>query len=164
MESRTKNTLAGSFPRPATLPRIQNLSRATLNASFEIDLWGKLRRASEAARADLLGAESAKDTVNLTLTTQVAQQYFALVSLDAQEAVLKRLLASRQDRIELNKKQLAVGVISEYDLHQAEADVAGVQSQLASLNQARSKQETALTLLLGRSPRDVMDRDRKSVV
>lgn len=156
MESRTGNTLAGAFPRPATLPRTQNLSHISLDASYELDLWGKFRRASEAARADLLSAESAQETVRLTLTTQVAQQYFALVSLDAQEATLQRLLASRQERIGLNRKQLEVGVISEYDLHQAEADVATVQSQLVSLAQTRSKQETTLTLLLGRSPRDVM--------
>ena len=155
-ESRTKNTLAGTIPYPSTVPRIQNQSLATLNASYEIDLWGKFRRASEAARADLLSAESVRDTVRLTLTTQVAQQYFTLVSLDAQEAAIQRLLASRQERLGLNRKQLEVGVISEYDLHQAEADAATVQSQLATLVQARNKQETTLTLLLGRSPRDVM--------
>lgn len=156
MESRTQNTLMGAFPRPATLPRTQNISHTSLDASYELDLWGKIRRATEAARADLLSAESAKETVRLTLTTQVAQQYFALVALDAQETALERLLASRQERIGLNRKQVEVGVMSEYDLHQAEADVAAVQSQLATLGQTRSKQETALTLLLGRSPRDVM--------
>ena len=104
---------------------------ATLNASYELDLWGKFRRASEAARADLLSAESAKETVRLTLTAQVAQQYFTLVSLDAQEVAVRRLLASRQERLELNRKQVEVGVMSEYDLHQAEADVAAVQSQLS---------------------------------
>lgn len=155
-ESRTKNSLAGTIPYPSTVPRTQNLSLATLNASYEIDLWGKFRRASEAARADLLSAESARETVRLSLTTQVAQQYFALVSLDAQEGAVQRLLASREERIGLNKKQIEVGVLSEYDLHQAEADVAAVQSQLVSIAQARNKQETALTLLLGRSPRDVM--------
>jgi multidrug efflux system outer membrane protein len=156
MDSRTENTLLGSIPRPASIPRTTNYAHASLDASYELDLWGKLRRASEAARADLLSAESAKETVRLTLTTQVAQQYFALVALDAQEAALQRLLASRQERIGLNRKQLEVGVISEYDLHQAEADVATVQSQLASVSLARNKQETALTLLLGRSPRDVI--------
>ncbi len=154
--SRTKASLTGATPYPSYLPRIQNSLLATLNASYEIDLWGKYRRASEAARAELLSAESSRETVRLTLTTQVAQQYFSLISLDAQDEVLKRLLASRQERMELNKKQVAVGVMSEYDLHQAEADVAAVQSQLASLTLARSRQETALTLLLGRSPRDVM--------
>ena len=155
-ESRTKNTLAGTVPYPSTIPRTQNQSLATLNASYELDLWGQFRRASEAARADLLSAESAKETVRLTLTAQVAQQYFTLVSLDAQEVAVRRLLASRQERLELNKKQVEVGVMSEYDLHQAEADVAAVQSQLSTLDQLRRKQETTLTLLLGRSPRDVM--------
>ena len=155
-ESRTEYTLNGATPYPSTLPRIQSSYQATLNASYELDLWGKIRRANEAARADLLSAESAKETVRLTLTTQLAQQYFALVALDAQEAAIQRLLESRQERIGLNKKQVEVGVLSEYDLHQAEADVATVQSQLASIGLARNKQETALTLLLGRSPRDVM--------
>jgi multidrug efflux system outer membrane protein len=155
-ESRNEYTLNGATPYPSTLPRIQSSYQATLNASYELDLWGKIRRATEAARADLLSAESAKETVRLTLTTQVAQQYFALVALDAQEAAIQRLLESRQERIGLNKKQVEVGVLSEYDLHQAEADVATVQSQLASISLARNKQETALTLLLGRSPRDVM--------
>ena len=155
-ESRTQSSLTGTFPRPASLPRTQNFSHITLDASYEIDLWGKLRRASEASRAELLAAESAKETVRLSLITQVAQQYFALVSLDAQEAAFRQVLAGRQERLALNRKQLEVGVISEYDLHQAEADVAAVQSQLSSIIQARDKQETALTLLLGRSPRDVM--------
>ncbi|MDO8989481.1 MAG: efflux transporter outer membrane subunit [Sideroxyarcus sp.] len=156
MQSRTKSTLAGAAPRPANLARIQDLSHTSLDASYELDLWGKFRRASEAARADLLAAESAQETVRLTLTTQVAQQYFALVALDAQEVAVRRLLESRQERIGINRKQVEVGILSEYDLHQAEADVAAVQSQLVSIALARSKQETALTLLLGRSPRDVM--------
>jgi multidrug efflux system outer membrane protein len=156
MDSRTKNTLLGAIPRPTTVPRTVDFAHTSLDASYELDLWGKLRRSSEAARADLLSAESAKNTVRLTLITQVAQQYFALFALDAQQAALQRLLTSRQERIGINKKQVEVGVLSEYELHQAEADVAAVQSQLATTTLARSKQETALTLLLGRSPRDVM--------
>jgi len=155
-ESRTQSSLAGLFPRPASLPRTQNFSHVTLDASYELDLWGKLRRASEASRADLLAAESARETVRLSLTAQVAQQYFALVSYDAQEAAIRRILDGRQERLALNKKRLEVGVISEYDLHQVEADEAAAQSQLASIVQARDKQEAALALLLGRSPREVM--------
>jgi outer membrane protein, multidrug efflux system len=158
-ESRTKYSTVGMVAIPPNVSPIFNFSHLSLNASYELDLWGKLRRASEAARADLLSAESARDTVRLTLSAQVAQQYFALISLDAQEAAIQRLLTGRQERIELNRKQVEVGVLSEYDLHQSEADVAAVQSQLASLVQARDKQETTLTLLLGRSPRDVMGSD-----
>jgi len=156
-ESHTKVTTVGTVPYPTTISPTQNFSHASLNASYEIDLWGKLRRASEAARADLLSAELAKDTVRLSLTTQVAQQYFTLVSLDAQEAAIRRVLEGRQERLSLNRKQVEVGVLSEYDLHQAEADVSAAQSQIASIAQVRDKQETVLTLLLGRSPRDVMN-------
>ena len=91
-ESRTKVTTVGIAPYPANFPATQNFSHVTLNASYEIDLWGKLRRATEASRADLLSAESAGETVRLTLTTQVAQQYFTLVSLDAQEKAIRRVL------------------------------------------------------------------------
>lgn len=155
-ENRTGNSLAGPVPRPATSPRTQNSSRVTLDASYELDLWGKLRRASEASHAELFAAESARETLRLSLTAQVAQQYFSLVSYDAREAAIRRILDGRQERLALNKKRLEVGVISEYDLHQVEADEAAAQSQLASTIQARDKQEAVLALLLGRSPREVM--------
>lgn len=155
-ETRTKYSQLGAFPRPT-----QNLSHATLNASYEIDLWGRLRRASEAARASLLSAESARDTVRLALTAQVAQQYFVLLSLDGQVSAIGQVLSGRKERMDIARKQLEVGAISDYDLHQAEADVDAVQSQHASLVQARDKQEAALALLLGRSPREVMNSDLK---
>ena len=156
-ESRTESSLNDTFPRPATIPRIQNFTHATLNASYELDLWGRLRRADEASRAGLLAAESAKETVRLSLAAQVAQQYFTILSCDAQETVVRRILDGRQERVVLNKKRFEVGVISEYDLHQAKADEAAIQSQLATLIQARNKQEAVLALLLGRSPREVMN-------
>ena len=134
-----------------------NQTQATLNASYELDLWGQYRRASEAARADLLGTEAARDTVRLSLTAQVAQQYFALLADDAEVAVVRRELAARQETLALDRKRTEVGVLSEYDLHQSEADEATVRSQLATLEQTRDRQEAALALLLGRSPRAVMN-------
>ena len=83
---RTKSSELGTYPL-GTQPRIQNDHVATLDVSYEIDLWGKYRRASEAARAQLFAAESARDTVRLSLIAQVAQQYFALLASDAQFAV-----------------------------------------------------------------------------
>jgi outer membrane protein, multidrug efflux system len=134
-----------------------NETQATLNASYELDLWGQYRRASEAARARLVGTEAARDAVRLSLTAQVAQQYFALLAYDAEETVVRRELAARQETLALDRRRAEVGVLSEYDLHQSEADEASVRSQLATLDQARDKQEAALALLLGRSPREVMD-------
>ena len=154
--SRSKSTLLGSFPRPADLPRIQNNYRATLDASYEIDLWGKLRRASEAARADLFAAQSSREAVNLSLTAGVAQQYFALLAADAQVKVAQRTAATRAETLTLFKQRLEVGALSEYDLRQAEAQEAATRSQLASLLRERERAESALAVLLGRSPQDVL--------
>jgi multidrug efflux system outer membrane protein len=154
---RTRSTLEGAFPRPAGLPRIQNSHRATVDASWELDLWGRISRASEAGRAELLAAESVREAVRLTLTAQVAQQYFALLAADAQAATAKRTQAGRQETLNLFRKRLEAGVISEFDLRQAEAEEAVARSQLASLEQARDRAESALALLLGRSPREVMN-------
>ena len=154
--NRTENSLATATPHPATSPRVQNFSHVTLDASYELDLWGKFRRVSEASRAELLAVESAKEAVYLSLTAQVAQQYFALLSYDAQEKTISRALAGRQERLALDKKRFEVGVISEYELHQAEAEEAVAKSQLATIVLLREKQEAAIALLLGRSPREVM--------
>lgn len=156
-EAHNKATLAGSFPRPATAPRTNTTTRATLDASYELDLWGKYRRGTEAARAELFAAEANRDAVRLTLTTQVAQQYFALLAYTAQEETVKRALANREERLVMDRKRLEIGVISEFQLHQSEAEVSSAQAQLASIALLRNRQETALALLLGRSPRDVMN-------
>lgn len=151
-ESRTKYSQLGNFPRPIT-----NYSQVRVNASYELDLWGKLRRASESARAQLLAAESARDAVKLSLTAQVAQQYFALLAFDGEEAAAKRELEARRQALELDRKRVEVGVLSEYDLHQSEADEAAVRAQMATIAQQRDRQEAVLALLLGRSPREVMN-------
>jgi multidrug efflux system outer membrane protein len=156
-EVRNRATLAGSFPRPATAPRMSTTTRATLDASYELDLWGKYRRGTEAARADLLAAEANRDAVRLSLTALVARQYFALLSYTTQAETVKRALANREERLVMDRKRLEVGVISEFQLHQSEAEVASAESQLASIELLRDSQETALALLLGRSPRDVMN-------
>lgn len=154
--ARTKSSLESTFPLPEGFPRIQNSYRATLDASWEIDFWGKYSRASDAARAELLAAESAQAGVRLTLTAQVAQQYFALIAADAQVATAQRTLESREETLKLFRKRLEVGAISEYDLRQTEAEAAVARSQLAALTQSRERAESALALLLGRSPRQVM--------
>ena len=155
--SRSKSTLLGTFPQPADLPRIQNDHRATFDASYEIDLWGKFRRAGEAARAELLAADSARDAVHLGLSAGVARQYFALLAADAQVQVAERTVASRGETLTLFRQRLEVGTLSEYDLHQAEAEEAAARSRLASLRRERERAETALAVLLGRSPRDVLE-------
>lgn len=153
---RTKSSELGTYPL-GTQPRIQNDHVATLDVSYEIDLWGKYRRASEAARAQLFAAESARDTVRLSLIAQVAQQYFALLASDAQFAVTERLLTTRTETLDLFTRRQQAGTLSEYQLHQAVAEQAATRSQLAGLRQVQERNESALAVLLGRSPREVME-------
>lgn len=138
------------------MPRNQNNVRLTLDASYELDVWGKYRRASDAARSQLLAAQAARDTVRLTLTAEVAQQYFNLLAADAQVGVMRDVLKSRADTLDLLRLRFKSGVGSEYEIHQTEAEEAAVRSQLASALRAQENLESVLAILLGRSPRDVM--------
>lgn len=155
--SRTRSSLATDLALPPGTPRIQNSRLVTLDAAYEVDLWGRYRRASEAARAELLAAEAARDTVQLSLAAQAVQQYFSLISADEQYAAVERVLATRGETVALLRRRLEAGVSSEFELRQAEAEQAAARSQLAAARQARARQESALALLLGRSPREVME-------
>lgn len=156
-QTRTKMSSVGTFPFPPGFNTTRDLTHISVNASYELDLWGKYRRASESAQASLLAAQSSRDAAYLSLSAQVAQQYFALLAYDAQEAALQRALAGRQEMIALDRKKVELGAMSDYDLHQAEADEAAIRSQLAALAEAREKQEAAFAVLLGRSPREIMN-------
>jgi multidrug efflux system outer membrane protein len=140
---------------PGTDP-VYNDLRATLNTSYEIDFWGKYRRATEAARADLLASESNRDAVRLTLIAEVSRGYFNLRSLDAQVAVTRRTISTRFESLDLERKRFDAGVVSELELHQVEAEAAAAQALLPSLENQVARQETALSVLLGRSPRAIV--------
>ena len=130
--------------------------QATLNAAYEIDFWGKYRRASEAARAELLGSQFNRDAVRLTLVTDVARSYFSLRALDAQVEVTKRTISSRLASTALTRKRFDAGVASEFDLRQSEAEAAQAQALLPTIESRLAQQETALAILIGRSPRDIV--------
>lgn len=154
--SRDQSSLEGSMPLPSGTPRTSNNYRVAVNVSYELDFWGKYRRASEAARADLLALESARQSLRLTLTAQIAQQYFALLAVDAEVATLQRTVEAYSETLELLRRRVTAGITSEYSVHQQEAEVAAARSRLAAAVQRQEMQETALTALLGRSPRQIM--------
>lgn len=146
-----------AMPLFGGMPRNQNNARLTIDASYELDVWGKFRRASDTARAQLLAAQAARDTVKLTLTANIAQQYFNLLASDAQVAVMRDVLKSRNDTLELLRLRFRNGIGSEYEIRQTEAEEAAVRSQLAGALKAQENLESALAILLGRSPRDVIN-------
>ena len=128
-----------------------------LSASYELDFWGKYARADEAAKARLLAQAASRGTVLTTLYANVAQSYFALRALDAQQTLGEQTLATRTENLRLQNRRFSAGVIGELDLRQAESEAAGIQATLQQTVQSRSNAESALAVLLGRKPSDIVN-------
>jgi multidrug efflux system outer membrane protein len=152
---------ATATPIPASVPLVRNDARFTLGTSFELDFWGKLRRALEATRALALSSRYAKEVVTLSLAGLTAQSYFSLRALDAQIAVTRESLANREETLELVRHRARGGIASELDLSQAEFARADASAQLKDLQRQRSLVEHQLGTLTGRldlalAPGDLM--------
>ena len=155
--SRTRVSQRGPTPLPQGVDPQFNDTRVAAGVSYEIDLWGRLRNATQAARAELLASEAARETVLITLTSDVAQGYFALRAFDGQLEATRRSLAARSEALGMQKKRFDVGDISEFDYRQLQADVAADRALLPVLELQRAQQENALAVLLGKSPRAIYE-------
>jgi len=142
---------------PPGVERERSNYRATLDVSYEIDVFGRLRAASDAARADLAASEAVRDAVRLALTSRVAASYYGLLALDAQVELTRRALRLREESLALQRRRREAGVISDFDLRQLEAEAATLRAQLPPLERDREIEEAALAALLGRSPRAVFE-------
>ncbi|HEX7219458.1 MAG TPA: efflux transporter outer membrane subunit [Burkholderiales bacterium] len=151
---RISTRTATSFPG---IPREYNNHRATLNVSYELDLFGRLRSNANAARAELEASEASREAVRLALAAQVAKSYFSLRSLDEQVLLTRKTVSLREEALALQRKRLQGGVISQFELRQLEAEAAVVRAQLPPLEREREREEVALSVLLGRSPREVFE-------
>jgi multidrug efflux system outer membrane protein len=125
---------------------------ALLSASWELDFWGKYRRATEAARAELLGTEEARRTVALTLVCAVAGSYVEMRALDKQLEITSRTAVSRKDTLDLFQMRFKNGVISEVDLTQAESEYQDALARIPELELSIARLENALSVLIGRNP------------
>lgn len=123
--------------------------RVAASTAFEIDLWGRLRNASLAAQAQLLGAQYARDAVQLALAGSTAQAYFAVRALDAQLLVNEAALRSRRDSLELVQRRAAGGVASPLELAQARSALAAVAAQRPELQRQRALLQNQLGVLTG---------------
>ena len=130
-------------------PRLRDSRRASLNTAFEIDLWGRLRRANEAARAEILASRYARDTLELSVASLTANGYLALRAADANMALTADTLKSRQSALNIARSRMDAGKASPLDFHQAEGAVAAAQSQLSSLRRQRALADNQLALLTG---------------
>jgi multidrug efflux system outer membrane protein len=129
-----------------------NFYEAFLGASWEIDFWGKFRRATEAARAELLSTEEARRTVVLTLVSAVATAYVDIRALDKQLEITRSTADSRRDTLDLFQLRFQNGIISEVDLSQAESEYEDALARIPDIERAIGQTENALSVLLGRNP------------
>jgi multidrug efflux system outer membrane protein len=126
---------------------------------FEIDFWGRFRRATEAARGELLATDAARRVVVTTLVSDVATGYFSLRELDLELDIARRTLAARQDSLRLVRLRAEGGVAAMIDVHQAEILVAQAATVIADTERLIEQTENALSVLVGRNP-DAVPRGR----
>jgi len=127
----------------------------TADAAFQLDFFGRLRRATEAARAELVASEDAQQTVILTLVSDVASDYFHLLDLDLQLRITQGTVKSQQDAIKLTRLRLSHGVGTNLDVLQAEQVLDTANAQIPDLERQIGQEENAISILLGRYPESV---------
>jgi multidrug efflux system outer membrane protein len=157
LRSRTRFSESTDTPLPPGTPVTSTVNRAALNVSYELDLFGRLRNATAAARAQLLATQAAQETVRIGLTADVVSGYYGLIALDSQVAATRRSLELRERDLALQRIRYKAGLIGDFELRQREAEVAAARAQLPALERDRSTQELALALLLGRAPRALLE-------
>ncbi|PWU21609.1 MAG: hypothetical protein C5B50_01235 [Verrucomicrobia bacterium] len=153
-------TLAPSYTReryspnqvPSFGPLTANNFSAPLDLSYEIDLWGRVRRGFESARAEAQASLADYYNILLGLQADVAQNYFALRSLDAERNTVIATVALRKEQVRLVRSRFEGGVGNDLDVARAETELATTEADAASLNQRRAQLENALAILLGISP------------
>lgn len=156
--NQTSQARVRQFGLPGNIPRIPatNQFQATVDLSFELDFWGRFRRATEAAQADLLARESARRTVVLTLVSDLARAYFELQELDAELEFAKRTLETRQETLDLIRLRKLVGQRSARDIRREEQEVARAQAVILDLERQIGQKEHQLSLLMGRNPAPII--------
>jgi multidrug efflux system outer membrane protein len=132
-----------------------NFLTLTADAAFQLDLFGKLRRANEAARAQLLATEDARQTVILTLVSDVASDYFTLLQLDLQLQITRDTVNTQTDSVKLTNLRLDHGVATKLDVLQAQQVLDTANAQVPDLERQIAQEENAISILLGNYPQDV---------
>jgi multidrug efflux system outer membrane protein len=129
-----------------------NTFSTPLDLSYEVDLWGRVRRSFQSARADAQASLADYYNVLLTLEADVAQNYFQLRSLDAEIATVASTVDLRHEQVRLVRSRLEGGIGSELDVAQAETELATTEADAASLAQQRDQLENAIAILVGENP------------
>ena len=132
-----------------------NFLTLTGDAAFQLDFFGKLRRATEASRAELLATEDARQTVILTLVSDVASDYFALLQMDLQLQITKDTVKTQEDSVKLTNLRMDHGVATKLDVLQAQQVLDTANAQIPDLERQIAQEENAISILLGNYPQAV---------
>lgn len=145
------------FPKTTiTPPFYTSPSEVNLSLAWELDFWGKYRRATEAARASLLATEWGQKAVMWSLVSNVASAYFQLLELDSQMEISRRTLASRRESLRLVEIRAGGGVTSLIDVRQSEQLVYTAAEQIPDLERRIEQEENLISILLGENPAPVV--------
>jgi len=137
---------------PFGKPVYEYASQGQVSISYDLDLFGRLRNADAAARAELLASEAARDNVRLAIAASVASGYVGLRALDARLAVLRETLASREASLQLARRRAETGYSPMLELRQAQAERDATAQAIPATELAIARQENGLSLLLGANP------------
>src|ERR1700756_119200 len=132
-----------------------NFLALTADAAFQLDLFGKLRRETEAARAQLLATEDARRTVMLTLVSDVASDYFNLLQLDLELQITRDTARTQEDSVKLTSFRLDRGVATKLDVLQAQQVLDTANAAIPDLERQIAQEEDAISILLGNYPQGV---------
>ena len=149
--ARQRSGANAGLPAPVT----GNAFNLGLNVSWEADVWGRVAAGTRAAREDLASITLDRDALRTALAAQVVQAYAAVQSIDAQTAAFRATVVGQREGVRLQRLREQGGELSQLDLRQIEAELAGNESQLLKLERARGETSRALATVLGRSPRAV---------
>jgi multidrug efflux system outer membrane protein len=128
--------------------------RVPLDLSYELDLWGRVKRSFEGANADALAKLAAFENTLLVLKADVAQNYFALRTLDTERAILRHTIQLRRDALKLVRSRFEGGAASELDVSRAETELNSTEAELVGVDRRRAELEHALAVLVGKSATD----------
>jgi outer membrane protein, multidrug efflux system len=132
-----------------------NFLTLTADAAFQLDFFGRLRRATEASRAQLLATEDARQTVVLTLVSDVAADYFDLLQLDLQLQITRDTVKTQTDSVKLTNLRLSHGVATKLDVLQAQQVLDTANASIPDLERQIAQEEDAISILLGNYPQAV---------
>ncbi|MCW8929940.1 MAG: efflux transporter outer membrane subunit [Gammaproteobacteria bacterium] len=141
-----------SYNGPSSGSRTYNSYTAGLNIGWELDFWGKVARATEASRADLLAAEEGRKVVILTLISSVASNYLQLQSLDEQLIIAKDTVKRREQSVVLFQDKFKGGVISELEVAQVQSEYELARVRIPAIERQIVLLENALSVLIGQNP------------